>query len=92
MGSPDTAPVGAEDTAGPAQKAGIENTAGPAQKAGSAETAAAARVPLTGLARLDGLLGEVRLCGVPVELMTTGTPRDLPADVDLAAYRVVQDR
>jgi signal transduction histidine kinase len=51
----------------------------------------AARVPLTGLARLDGLLGEVRMCGVPVELVTTGRPRALPADVDLAAYRIVQE-
>jgi signal transduction histidine kinase len=67
---------------------GIPDIARSAEPAGAA---AAVRVPLTGLARLDGLLGEVRLCGVPVELMKTGTPRALPADVDLAAYRVVQE-
>jgi hypothetical protein len=38
------------------------------------------RVPLTGLARLDGLIGEVRLCGVPVALTVTGVTRPLPAE------------
>jgi signal transduction histidine kinase len=49
------------------------------------------RAPLTGLGRLAGLLGEVRLCGVPVELETFGPLGDLAAEVDLAAYRIVQE-
>jgi signal transduction histidine kinase len=58
---------------------------------GSDGEAPAARVPLTGLGRLPGLLAEVRLCGVPVGLETRGALDTLPADIDLAAYRVVQE-
>ncbi|MCM3921203.1 histidine kinase, partial [Frankia sp. AiPs1] len=50
--------------------------------------------PLTGLGRLPSLLREVRLCGVPVELVTEGDVdrlAGLPADLDLAAYRIVQE-
>jgi signal transduction histidine kinase len=49
------------------------------------------RAPLTGLGRLPGLLAEVRLCGVPVEADIGGPLDRLPADVDLAAYRIVQE-
>jgi signal transduction histidine kinase len=51
----------------------------------------AARTPLTGLSRLPGLLAEIRLCGVPVDLYTRGPLDTLPAEVDLTAYRVVQE-
>jgi len=51
----------------------------------------AERAPLTGLRRLPGLLAEVRLCGVPVEAETSGPLGELPADVDLAAFRIVQE-
>ncbi|MCL9797659.1 sensor histidine kinase, partial [Frankia sp. AgKG'84/4] len=50
--------------------------------------------PLTGLRRLPSLLREVRLCGVPVELVIDGDQErlaELPADVDLAAFRIVQE-
>ncbi|WP_051466134.1 sensor histidine kinase [Pseudofrankia saprophytica] len=49
------------------------------------------RTPLTGLGRLPSLLAEVRLCGIPVEASTSGPLDTLPADVDLAAYRIVQE-
>ena len=49
------------------------------------------RAPLTGLGRLPSLLAEVRLCGIPVEAVTSGPVDTLPADVDLAAYRIVQE-
>ncbi|WP_232303813.1 histidine kinase [Pseudofrankia sp. DC12] len=51
----------------------------------------AERAPLTGLGRLPGLLAEVRLCGVLVEADISGPLDRLPADVDLAAYRIVQE-
>ncbi len=50
--------------------------------------------PLTGLRRLPSLLREVRLCGVPVELVIDGDQErlaELPADVDLAAFRIIQE-
>jgi signal transduction histidine kinase len=49
------------------------------------------RAPLTGLGRMPALLAEVRRCGVPVEADTRGPLDRLPADVDLAAYRIVQE-
>ncbi len=51
----------------------------------------AERTPLTGLDRLPGLLTEVRLVGLPVETVVEGNLAALPAEVDLAAFRVVQE-
>ncbi|WP_207770346.1 sensor histidine kinase [Frankia canadensis] len=50
--------------------------------------------PLTGLGRLPSLLREVRLCDVPVQLVTDGDSArlgELPVDVDLAAFRIIQE-
>lgn len=47
--------------------------------------------PLQGLAHLDDLVGRVQESGVPVSLALRGRIDDLPRDVDLAAYRVVQE-
>ncbi|KLL10138.1 hypothetical protein FrCorBMG51_20010, partial [Protofrankia coriariae] len=61
--------------------------------AGSADQAGNARhVPLTGLARLDGMLAQVRRAGLRVDLVTSGEgPEALPAEVDLAVFRVIQE-
>ncbi|MFE1838315.1 sensor histidine kinase [Streptomyces sviceus] len=44
-----------------------------------------------GLARLDELAEAVRAAGVTVRLDRAGVPDGLPAAVDLAAYRIVQE-
>ncbi|MGA5198059.1 sensor histidine kinase [Streptomyces exfoliatus] len=47
--------------------------------------------PQPGLDRLTELTDRVRSSGVPVEVAVRGVPVALPAGVDLAAYRVVQE-
>ncbi|WP_181957415.1 sensor histidine kinase [Streptomyces paludis] len=49
--------------------------------------------PAPGLAHLDGLLDTFRNAGLPVEFLVDGPGprRELPAAVDLAAYRIIQE-
>ncbi|MFJ7196961.1 MULTISPECIES: histidine kinase [unclassified Streptomyces] len=52
---------------------------------------AAPTEPAPGLAVLDELMDAVRRAGLPVELACTDRRFPLPAAVDLAAYRVIQE-
>ncbi len=47
--------------------------------------------PAPGLADLDRLLARTASAGVQVEVTRRGQPRDLPASIDLSAYRIVQE-
>ena len=47
--------------------------------------------PVPGLARLEPLVSDTRAAGLPVTLEIRGSSRDLPASVDLTAYRIVQE-
>ncbi len=49
------------------------------------------RSPAPGLARLDALVDRTRAVGVPVTVDVAGPLTPLPAAVDLAAYRIVQE-
>jgi signal transduction histidine kinase len=55
------------------------------------EEAAADRAPAPGMVQLDALVERARAAGLPVRLTVEGEPRSLPAGLDLAAYRVLQE-
>jgi signal transduction histidine kinase len=50
-----------------------------------------ALTPQPGLRALDELAGSISRMGLPVEVVREGTPVELPAGVDLSAYRIVQE-
>jgi signal transduction histidine kinase len=47
--------------------------------------------PQPGLAQVDHLVQDTRAAGAEIELVIRGEPADLPAGVDLAAYRILQE-
>jgi signal transduction histidine kinase len=51
----------------------------------------AERTPQPGLADLDALVERVCAAGLTVEVKTEGEARELPAAVDLSAYRILQE-
>jgi signal transduction histidine kinase len=73
--------------------------AGPADGAIPAGRSASASVdgpgaplfPAPGLAELDRLVSRTAGAGVRVDVTRFGRPRDLPASIDLSAYRIVQE-
>jgi signal transduction histidine kinase len=49
------------------------------------------RSPTAGVAGLDELVARTKAAGISVDARVTGSPRGLPASVDLAVYRIVQE-
>jgi signal transduction histidine kinase len=56
-----------------------------------AETGDAPLGPAPGLAELDRLVASTMAAGVEVEVRRRGTPRPVAADIDLAAFRIIQE-
>lgn len=69
-----------------APRSGRADGMDPADSDGPADLA-----PQPGLGQVAELADRVRGTGMPVELILSGSPVSLPAGVDLAAYRVVQE-
>jgi len=51
----------------------------------------ASRAPTPGLGRINGLVQRMADAGIRVEVLTTGEAHELPAAVELAGYRIVQE-
>ncbi len=58
---------------------------------GAGETSDAAYMPPYGLADVDDLAEQMRGAGLPVTVVRCGQPRDVPEDVGLTVYRIVQE-
>jgi len=54
-------------------------------------SASAPLYPAPGLADLDRLVSRTASAGVRVDVTRCGQPRELPASIDLSAYRIVQE-
>jgi signal transduction histidine kinase len=52
---------------------------------------AAPRDPAPSLARIDSLVSRAEAAGLAVRVQAEGEPRPLPAGLDLAAFRIVQE-
>jgi len=55
------------------------------------ETGTAPLTPEPRLADLDRLIERTRAAGIEVSLLRAGTPGDLPASLDVSAYRIIQE-
>jgi signal transduction histidine kinase len=74
------------DAGGPAG-----DSAGGSADDSAGDAGAAPLSPAPGLADLDRLISRTASAGVRVDVTRCGQPRDLPASIDLSAYRIVQE-
>src|SRR5260370_10785002 len=78
----------ADETAGTARVSPAGDAAGVPD---SEADGPAPLLPAPGLADLDRLISRTASAGVRVDVTRCGKPRDLPASIDLSAYRIVQE-
>jgi signal transduction histidine kinase len=89
----EAARAGSEPGTGAGRPAGDADADAPGD-AGPAPRAPGSSAPLSpapGLAELDRLISRTARAGVGVDVTRCGQPRDLPASIDLSAYRIVQE-
>ena len=67
------------------------DSAGGSADDSAGDAGAAPLLPAPGLADLDRLISRTASAGVRVDVTRCGNPRDLPASIDLSAYRIVQE-
>lgn len=91
----DTQPVRARDALGEIETVGRETLSGLRRMLGALRQAeperAAPLAPAPGLADLERLAATTTEAGVRVEVRWLGERRPLPAEVDMSAYRIVQE-
>ncbi len=88
----DESDAGGRDDAGPDAETAGAAAGGSAGGGGMAHGGRAAPLsPAPGLADLDRLVARTASAGVMVDVTRCGTPRELPASIDLSAYRIVQE-
>jgi signal transduction histidine kinase len=81
------AAIGAVETASRQAIADLQQLVGVLRRQEESEDLA----PQPNLQRLPELVEHMRQTGLPVTLTTTGTPQQLPAGVELSAYRIIQE-
>jgi signal transduction histidine kinase len=87
----DLDPARAEEAASQIERTGREALAEMRRLLGVLGTDDDARAPQPGLEGLDHLLSRARAAGLPASLEVVGERRPLPAGLELAAYRIVQE-
>src|SRR5260370_21031632 len=78
----------ADETAGTARVSPAGDAAGVPD---SEADGPAPLLPAPGLADLDRLISRTASAGVRADVTRCGQPRDLPASIDMSAYRIVQE-
>ncbi|MGW1156646.1 sensor histidine kinase [Streptomyces sp. NPDC002519] len=90
----DTQPAETRNALDAIEATGRETLAGLRQMLGAlrqGDQASAPLGPAPGLAALDHLVGRTAAAGVRVDVRWRGDRRRLPSDIDLAAFRIVQE-
>ncbi|MCX4821358.1 sensor histidine kinase [Streptomyces sp. NBC_01142] len=90
----DTQPAETRNALNAIEATGRETLAGLRRMLGALRQSDQEPVPLDpapGLAALDQLVGKTAAAGVRVDVRWRGDRRDLPSDIDLAAFRIVQE-
>jgi signal transduction histidine kinase len=83
--------VAARAARDPGTGADVGDRAGDSADGSAGDAGTAPLSPAPGLADLDRLISRTASAGVRADVTRCGQPRDLPASIDLSAYRIVQE-